>query len=550
MTETELVKPSVNMAEVVRGLIERIKSRAGGEAAAQAATGKSLTEIEVLDPHDAANLSTFKSAWKAVSFEALPASFAELCEAMQAKGGDCQKKILAHVRSVTGRPSLMLHALSSDAKMDSTVKTALYAQCLQAVWSGDYSKLQGQLAQGDRRVDPLPERVDPLEMAGEGTNIPQPPEQSAVPPRVVQVQSASDPTDELSAAQELIRILRSGRRESGLDEGRVRAIANECISKATPEVSESEVLAILKKGLSNGHYPTERTQELINEALKGFAKRIDLFDVKSDTVSSIDGLAHWQLPQLICWVNANVPLWVHGQAGGGKTHLARQIAAALELTPTVISINPTITVGKLLGYRNLLNGEFVEGCLYKPFRDGGLAWLDEIDTGDPGIIAAVNALIANGHYLFPNGETLVRHPKFRVACGANTKGCGAVAGYTARNRLDAATLDRFAIIELGYDDALEYALATGEVKAGAKEWKQSAPATAEAVKAWVTYTQKTRAMVGNSVLISPRCSVLGAQALRAGIPPAEVAEALLFKLTTSDTKQSIERSLGVFGKEE
>ncbi len=199
-------------------------------------------------------------------------------------------------------------------------------------------------------------------------------------------------------------------------------------------------------------------------------------------------------------------------------------------------------IGKLLGFRSLADGSFVPGFLLAPFRDGGVVMLDEIDTGDPGVLASLNALLANGHYLFPDGVEVARHPNFRVIAGANTKGVGAVAGYTARNRIDAATLDRFAVIELLPDAGLELALVCGG-KNESQPWTCAGPLAAEkaegACRSWVRWVQKVRASAGASVLISPRASLLGAAALRAGIPVAEVAEALVFKLVSPDTRRNL-----------
>lgn len=291
--------------------------------------------------------------------------------------------------------------------------------------------------------------------------------------------------------------------------------------------------------------------EMISSALKRFDEaaaktgvhRIEVGHPDGKTVA-IEGATHWQFEQILTWLTANVPVWLWGKAGGGKTHLGRQLAAALDVPAYIVSIDPTITVGKLVGYRNLATGEYVPGLLTAAYRDGGLLMLDEIDTGDPGILACLNSFLANGHYLFPNGETIERHPKFRVIAGANTKGTGAVAGYTARQRLDAATLNRFAIIELKYDERLEETLALGSSdRANLKWWKA---ATNEAhCKSWVAWVQKVRAQVGESVLISPRASYLGVAAIRAGVPISEVAAALVFALTTSDTQRAITSTCGI-----
>jgi cobaltochelatase CobS len=252
---------------------------------------------------------------------------------------------------------------------------------------------------------------------------------------------------------------------------------------------------------------------------------------------------HAQFTQVLAWVRADVPVWLWGAPGSGKTHLAKQIAKALDVPAFVASIDETTTANKLLGFQNLVSGDFVEGWLYKPYREGGLVCLDEIDTGNPGILAALNALISNGCYMFPNGETVEKHARFRVIACANTKGTGATAGFTARNRLDAATLNRFALVEFCYDAGLEMSLCCG-IPSDSAQWEASDPADAGQCQKWVRWIQDARAKFGQSVLISPRASILGVRALRAGIPAAEVAHALVYSLCSADTVSAIKDRAG------
>jgi len=252
---------------------------------------------------------------------------------------------------------------------------------------------------------------------------------------------------------------------------------------------------------------------------------------------------HAQFAQVLAWVRADVPVWLWGAPGSGKTHLAKQIAKALQVPAFIASIDETTTANKLLGFQNLVSGEFVKGWLYQPYKEGGLVCLDEIDTGNPGILAALNALISNGHYMFPNGETVEKHARFRVLACANPKGTGAPAGFTARNRLDAATLNRFALVEFAYDAGLEMALCCG-IPSDSAQWEAGDPADAGQCQKWVRWIQDARARFGTSILISPRASILGVRALRAGIPPAEVAHALIYSLCSADTVSAIKDRAG------
>jgi hypothetical protein len=111
----------------------------------------------------------------------------------------------------------------------------------------------------------------------------------------------------------------------------------------------------------------------------------------------------------------------------------------------------------------------------------------------------------------------------------NTCGHGNVKGMI-RNRLDAATLDRFAFLRVDYDEQLEAALC-GNV-------------------AWAAYVKQVRDYIaGNSsesVYITPRASLNGAALLAGGLEPSLVADATVFKFCSVDLKQTLLSHVGPF----
>jgi hypothetical protein len=342
---------------------------------------------------------------------------------------------------------------------------------------------------------------------------------------------ASDPlTDQLrKILRELI-----GELPASLDENKVRGIAHVCANKqAKEEVAEAmKTLGERFKAVDEAIAAAKANAGIARHEFK-----------IGEQIRPVEGVIHCQLPQVVAWANANVPVWLWGMAGAGKTHMGRQLAEALGVPFYCAPIDETITVGKLVGFRNLANGDFVPGLIYKAYKEGGVLLLDEIDTNSA-TIAALNSALANDHYTFPNGEEVPRHANFRVIAGANTKGTGAVAGYTARVRLDAATLDRFAVIELNYDPGLELALACG-IPNPSEPWKPGPPATPELCRKYVEWVQNVRGSSEGRVLISPRASYLGVRALLAGIPVREVAEALVFKLVEPDTRTTLLQRAGL-----
>ena len=435
-----------------------------------------------------------------------------------------------------------IHTLPSFQMSDDVAeadKVATYGELVQALVAHSHGKpnalgaLKGQVARGQAEV-PVAEKEEAPAAAPSRIVIPEPVPDPEPDPEPVAVRTAP-PASSDPLTDQLRRILREliGELPTGVDESKVRGIAHVCANKqAKEEVSEA-----MKK--------LDERFKAVDEAIAAAKANAGVhrheFKI-GDQVRPVAGLAHYQLPQLVAWANANVPVWAWGMAGAGKTHIGRQIAEALGVPFYCAPIDETITVGKLVGFRNLTNGEFVPGYLYKPYKEGGVILLDEIDT-NAATIAALNSALANDHYTFPNGEEVQRHENFRVVAGANTKGTGAVAGYTARVRLDAATLDRFAIIELKYDAGLEVALSCGGPNT-TEPWKPTTPASPELCRKYVDYVQSVRKAAGNSVLISPRASYLGVRALRAGVPVAEVIDALVFKLVAADTRQTLIQRAG------
>lgn len=457
---------------------------------------------------------------------------------------DAQKRVAQHIRAVTGRvmPLPVYHASKDISEAD---KLGLYRLCFAAVLTNNYSQLK--TVDESKRFDPtaipakVPEapKVEAVESKPVEVEVVEPEAQPdrrlhfeppvTVAPEAEAVGSATDLATVIArAVSPMIKA------KSEMDEARIKAMITEAL-----EAHDKGLHDKVKGIVNNGGFPADKVKELLKGMDVG-ATRIE-FVTPEGVTKQLDGLMHPQVPQIAAWLRVGVPVWAWGAAGSGKTHMARQIAAMLDVEAHVMPVDPTLTVSKIMGYRNVANGEFINGFAYQPYKNGGLLAADEKDTGDAGVMAAANAMLSNGHYMFPSGETVTRNDKFHYLALANTKGMGAVAGYVARNRLDAATLDRFAVIEIRYDEGLELALACGEGKPGAP-WKPGKPASKATQKAFVEWVQKVRQFVGQSVLISPRASINGCKALRAGIPLAEVTEALVFKLVAEDSRQRIIQS--------
>lgn len=168
-------------------------------------------------------------------------------------------------------------------------------------------------------------------------------------------------------------------------------------------------------------------------------------------------IRHAKYEQIKTCINADIPVYLVGEAGTGKNYTLQEIATDLGLD--FYFTNSVQQEYKLTGFIDA-GGVYHETEFYKAFTKGGLFFLDEIDASIPEVLVLLNAAIANRYFEFPNGR-VDAHPDFRVVSAGNTVGSGANDLYTGRLVLDSATLDRFVIIEFDYDRNIELKLAQG-----------------------------------------------------------------------------------------
>lgn len=148
----------------------------------------------------------------------------------------------------------------------------------------------------------------------------------------------------------------------------------------------------------------------------------------------------------------------------GKTHMSQQVAKALGKRFGMINGSAGTTESELFGtsYPNIATGEshFETTDFLECYENGGLFLLDEGDAMDPNCLLKLNSAIANGFCVVPKrreNRKAVRHKDFSFIMAANTWGTGATRQYCGRNKLDAATLDRFigGTVPMDYDANVE-----------------------------------------------------------------------------------------------
>lgn len=261
------------------------------------------------------------------------------------------------------------------------------------------------------------------------------------------------------------------------------------------------------------------------QKLRELAKQNQKLEVKvGDKVNVIKGLRHKQLEQLINYAALRLSPLLVGMAGTGKTHAGEQTAVALGLDFYSMSVGAQTSKSDIIGYM-AANGQYVSTHFRKAYEEGGVFLMDEIDAGNSNVLIQINAALSNGLCAFPDAM-VKQHEDFVFIASANTFGNGANRQYVGRNQLDAATLDRFAVIEWFIDDELESQLTTG---INGKAWYMAVRAAREYVA-----EKNIRA------LISPRATQKGSKLLHVGQDLKEVIHATMLGSVPEDKKADIE----------
>jgi cobaltochelatase CobS len=214
---------------------------------------------------------------------------------------------------------------------------------------------------------------------------------------------------------------------------------------------------------------------------------------------------HRRMPQVISALAEGEHVMLVGPMGTGKSTIAAQAAEALDLAFYFMPVGPQTSKSDILGYMTA-DGTYVPSLFRKAYEDGAVFLFDELDAAHPGVLTTINAALSNGHMAFPDGM-VARHADTLILAAANTYGRGPDRQYVGRQAIDAATLDRFTVIEIDVDktleDALCYASGLDSVKV-------------EKVLAYVRALRANAERQKMAVGFSPRASVGMCKLLHAG----------------------------------
>lgn len=261
----------------------------------------------------------------------------------------------------------------------------------------------------------------------------------------------------------------------------------------------------------------------VAEAIAAMPPRIIQIVQPNAPAVTLPGPLHYKTEECIRIAGLAHPLMLVGPAGCGKTTIGQHVASALQLPFYITStINDT---HELTGFTDGY-GKYHSTPFRKAFEQGGVWVADEIDAWDASALLAANAALANGYAVFPDrDEPISRHPNFRMVATANTYGNGADCVYIGRNELDAASLDRFAMIDVDYDLTLEQIFSGGNTR-------------------WLEHVWAIRKIVTDKQIrhvVSSRAIIYGSAALASGIPWQRCEDIYLFKGMSASDRAKVER---------
>lgn len=195
--------------------------------------------------------------------------------------------------------------------------------------------------------------------------------------------------------------------------------------------------------------------EIINKF--GMVPKVHKIELPERPPFETSEVLHKDFDTILAMVLDHEPVYLCGPAGTGKSYIAKQLAKAIGVE--YFYTNSVTDEVQIKGFIDA-NGNYHKTQFYDSFVNGGVFLLDELDASIPEALILLNNALANGYFDFPTGRENVSDKFYCLAAG-NTFGTGADNIYNARYQLDAASMDRFALIFVDYDTEIELSIAQG-----------------------------------------------------------------------------------------
>ena len=296
------------------------------------------------------------------------------------------------------------------------------------------------------------------------------------------------------------------------------------LEEKTKGIEEDIQKCISEKTAEFGQRLDEKLKE-VDEMLERLnrVQGVQVVELENDGVPTNE-LAHDKIKTVIKVIasskRAKANIMLVGGCGGGKSYMCQQIAKLMKIPFYNLGIGAQTTKSDLVGFKTATGG-YSTTPVRQAFENGGLLCLDEIDAGNSNVLTIMNNIISSDEIEFPDGR-VKKHKDFWLIATANTYGKGATMDYVGRNRLDAATLDRFTMINIDYDLELEKTITHCDK--------------------WMHVIEQLRENIDRydlKVIVSPRASQKGADMYEAGIPVPDIIEMQILKGASEDVRMKL-----------
>ena len=271
----------------------------------------------------------------------------------------------------------------------------------------------------------------------------------------------------------------------------------------------------------NSSLDENRVNELIKNAIDSKLNNVapTRIETPEGNIKEI-GIQHKTFPIILKLVAHRKNIMLVGPAGSGKTTVCEKVSESLDLDFYSMSVGLQTTKSDILGFIHA-GGQYVSSLFRQAYEDGGVFCMDEIDAGNSNVLIIINSALSNGFCPFPDGM-VKRHKDFVFIGTANTYGLGSDRQYVGRNQLDAATRNRFAMIEFDYDESFEFVLSQD--------------------KKWTLHVQSIRKAISDlkeKIICSPRASIEGSALISDGFSYDDLEDMYIFQGINPEIKSRI-----------
>ena len=231
------------------------------------------------------------------------------------------------------------------------------------------------------------------------------------------------------------------------------------------------------------------------------------------------------MPRLLKLILADFNVYLWGDAGTGKTSAALRALVLLKRQCEIDTLDMSTFRSMIQGYMTP-TGEPVHTAFTRCWCDGKGYVADETDNAPGHVQTLFNSALANGHAALAWGN-VARKDGFSFIGTGNTPGRPTRA-FPDRKPMSAAFMDRLYFVYWPLDEAIE-ARAAGMMIPNRPARPEPKPIKPSDWVTWVKLVREWAKKEMPTLMVTPRASLAGLQALAIGESCEEVAHALVFR---------------------